>query len=165
MKLTRFVLVSFVALFVSAPAAATSHWGIYGPWFASIAGNLARRVSPSQRIVVVGTRVFTPHAEGTITMWCGGFQGIRAFSILFAVALLLNWRNSAKLRILILYIGGVVLLWCRNLAGVTLAIVRGGETHYGTSALAVLVLSIILAIATMRSRSAPMGPEPSPRPR
>src|SRR5579864_8598782 len=133
MKVTRFALVILVALFVAAPGIANNHWRVYGPWFTGIAGNLAHKVSPSQRIVVVGTRVFTPHAEATVTMWCDGFQGVRLFSILFGITLLLNWRYATKLRLLFFYVSAIVLLWCRNLAGVILAIVRGGETHYGTS--------------------------------
>lgn len=152
MKIAGPVLAAFVALFISAPEIVGHQWHAYGPWFTNVVGALARRAAPSQRIVSVGTIVFTPRAEATVTTGCDGFEGIRAFSILFGAVLVLSWRNTAKLRFVVLYLSAVVVLWLHNLARIVVAIIGGGETHYGTSEMMVVVLAGALGLTAFRSR-------------
>jgi hypothetical protein len=153
-KIAGLILAGLVASFISAPAVVTSQWRAYGPWFTDLVGGVAQWVAPSERIVAVGTIIFTPRAEATVTTACDGFEGIRTFSILFGVVLLLNWRRVAQLKFVVLYLAAVLFLWCHNAARIVIAILLGGETHYGSSETMIVVLAGILAFIAIRSRSA-----------
>ena len=105
--------------------------------------------------------MFTPRAIVRVAIGCDGFAGIRTFSILSGLVLLLNYRRMSAVRFCSLYISGVLLLWIHNAARVVRAVVAGGETHYGTSALMVLALALGLALLAFRkpARAKPMeGP-------
>jgi len=153
MKIAGVILAGLVASFIAAPALVTSHWSVYGPWFAGVVGRVAQGVAPSQRIVSVGTIVFTSRAEATVTTSCDGFDGIHIFSILFGLLLLAKWRTMAKAKFVGLYLGAVLLLWLHNAARIVAAVVHGGETHYGTSEMMIAVLAGILAFVAVRTRS------------
>jgi len=151
LKVARTILIGSIAFFVLwAPALVAAHWSGYGPWFTGAVGWAAQRAAPSQRIVVIGTTVFTPRAEVRVAIGCDGFAGIRTFSILCGLILLLNYRRTSALRFCSLYISGVLLLWIHNAARVVRAVVAGGETHYGTSAMMVLALAFGLALLVFR---------------
>lgn len=158
MKASRLILVALVTLFIAGPAIARNGWSFYGPWLTHLASDLAQQIDPTQRMVVVQTRVFTPRAEAKVTTACGGFAGIRTFSLLFAVLMAVSWRAMSKPSFLVLYLAAVVLLWLHNLARIVVAIVRGGETHYGTSEMTIVVLIGLLALAVAR---AGRGPAPA----
>jgi hypothetical protein len=152
-RIAGVVLAGLVAFFVCAPAVVASHWLVYGPWFTGVVAKVAQGAAPSQRIVTVGTIVFTPRAKATVTTSCDGFEGIHTFSLLFGVLLLLNWRRMARLKFVGLYLSAVALLWCHNAARIVAAIVHGGETHYGTSEMMIVMLAGILAFVAVRTRS------------
>ena len=130
-----------------------SQWRNYGPWFTGLVASVAQRAAHSQRIATVGTVVFTPLAEATVTTDCDGFEGIRIFSMLFGVVLLLNWRSVAKFKFVVLYLSAVLFLWCQNAARIVAALIFGGETHYGTREMAIIVLAGILAFVAIKTRS------------
>ena len=127
MKIAGFILAGLVFFFISAPVLVANHWAAYGPWFTDVVSTVAQKAAPAQRIVTLGTIVFTPRAEATVTTACDGFEGIRTFSILFGVVLLLNWRYMANLKFVVLYLSAVLLLWCHNAARIIVAIIQGGE--------------------------------------
>jgi hypothetical protein len=81
---------------------------------------------------------------------CDGFEGIRTFSALFALILLLNYRRMGTWRFCVLYFLAVSLLFIHNTARVVGAVILGGETHFHTSELMVLALACGLAVAAMR---------------
>lgn len=163
MKSAAPILAALIASFLWAPVVAASQWGAFGPWFTGVVGHVAQVASPSQRIVAVGTVVFTPRTEVTLTTACDGFVGIRTFSILFGVVFLLNWRSLAKLKFVALYLFAVAFLWCHNVARIAIAIIVGHETHFGTSEIAIAALAGLLALVSIAAwHRFPRVPRPAP---
>jgi hypothetical protein len=155
----RTILIGSIAFFVLwAPALVAGRWSGYGPWFTGAVGWAAQWAAPSQHIVFIGTIVFTPRAIVRVAVGCDGFAGIRTFSILCGLVVLLNYRRMSAWRFCGLYISGVLLLWMHNAARVVRAVVAGGETHYGTSEMMVVALALGLALVAFRKpgRAKPM---------
>ena len=151
MRIAKFILVALVAFFVVlAPTLVSSDWDTYGPWFVRGVAGLARQIAPSQRIMTVGTVAFTPTAEVTVGISCDGFAGMRTFSLLFGLILLLTWRRMDAWKFIAMYLAAIAILWIHNAARIVSAIVQGGETHYGSRAIMIVLLAGGLALAAFR---------------
>lgn len=150
MKIAKPILfVVFMAASIAAPAIVKAQWAVYGPWLVHLAARLAQDLAPSQPIIVAGTTVFTARTEMFISAECSGAGGVRAFSIIGVVVLLLNWRYAANFRFLLLCFCSEAILWLYNLARLAYEIVYG-EQQYGVSEIMVVVVSGLLALAAVR---------------
>jgi hypothetical protein len=148
MKTARPVLLVFMAVSIAAPAIVKNVWPVYGPWLAHLAVRLAQEIAPTQHVIVAGTTVFTAQTEMRITTECSGASGVRTFSMIGTVVLLLNWRHAANLKFLLAYLGSVATLWLYNLARLAYEIVYGAQ-QYGVSEIMVVVVSGLLALAAV----------------
>jgi len=154
MKMAKPTLLVLMAVSIAAPAIVRNRWPVYGPWLVHQAVCLAQAIAPSQPILVAGTTVFTAQTEMLISTDCSGALGVRTFSIIGAVVLLLNWRYAANFRFLLLYLGSEAILWLYNLARLAFEIIYG-EQQYGVSEIMVVVVAGLLALAAVRMARSP----------
>jgi len=156
LKLSRLILAGLVGFFtLFSPSTLARHWSSYGPWFVRIVGWMARRIAPSQHVIATGTTLSTPWADVHVNPGCAGLTGIRIFSILFGMILILNWRRMARPLFCVLYASAILLLWLHNAARVTATVILGGETHYGTTGVIIVGLAGGLALLAMLSTRIP----------
>jgi hypothetical protein len=121
MKICRALLLALVLFFsVAFPAVVQAHWGTWGPIYVGLILNACRRVAPSQRIVQFGTQLYSNSIELSVFPQCTGIDMIRVYSILFAFAMLLNWKRAQRPASLMLYAGGLLIFWAANFCRVVL---------------------------------------------
>jgi hypothetical protein len=121
MKICRAVLFALVLFFsVAFPAVVQAHWGTWGPVYVGLILNACHRVAPSQRIVQFGTQLYSNSIELSVFPQCTGIDMIRVYSILFGVAMLLNWKRAKRPATLMLYAGGLLIFWAANFCRVVL---------------------------------------------
>ncbi|MGO9642427.1 MAG: hypothetical protein ACLP1Y_14120 [Candidatus Acidiferrales bacterium] len=154
MKLSGAILLALILFFSAAfPAVVQAHWADWGPVYVRLLAAACHRVGSSQRIVQFGTQLYSQAIEVSVFPQCTGIEMTQAYSLLFGVVLLLNWRRMQRPIYFLLYTGGLAGLWaanfCRN-------VVMGIGRYHPRGWTPVLVFGIFVVAAwpaLMRSRT------------
>lgn len=158
MKICGAILLALVLFFsVAFPVVVEAHWGAWGPIYVRLLLAACHRAAPSQRIVQFGTQLYSRSVELSVFPQCTGVDMLRIYSILFGVVMILNWQRAQRPMTLILYAGGLCVLWtanfCRN-------VIMGIGRYHAQGWTAVLVFCVFVAAALpmlLRGRAKPLA--------